>query len=131
MKKPLFIFQRSTYLSGASGAARSYSSGKDLKKTLGAASKIRYELIGFRITASTQVVVKMFETPYEDMMPSEVIPGGTPFHTATVTALRPAPVTVSGPFCHNVEFTIEVSATTGTDSVEWDGTVVATLILEE
>ena len=81
--------------------------------------------------STAQVRLKMWESAWDGDRPSEVIPGASPFHEGgLVTSLRPVPVDIAGPFCDNVEFTLEVSDS-GVAQAKWSGCVVATLILEE
>lgn len=104
----------------------------DIRTALGSAKSIRIQAFGFRRTPTSSVTIKMWETCVPDVRPNDVIPGGSAFFTSTaVTSLRPSPEQISGPFSSNVNFTLHIVASTGTNLEEWDGAVYATLILEE
>ena len=61
--------------------------------------------------------------------PSEI---GTQVGTDHVlTALRPTPITIAGPFQGRIELTLEVDVSSGSDEEAFDLEVAATLILEE
>ncbi len=85
------------------------------------------------MTPNAEVVLKVWESSYAGMRPSELKAGnGNPFWTsAAITSLRPAPENVTGPFGAFVEITMEVRTTTGGTMAEVDGMVVVTLILED
>ena len=132
MKKTILLFPRGTYLSNTDGTAKTHRCSDEVRKLAGKAKLVRYQLIGFRRSTNAGAKLKMWETASMDLRPSEAIPGGAPFFTgAEATSLRPVPETITGPFCENAEFTLEVRATAGAATEEWDGEVWGTLVFEE
>ncbi|MDP2317114.1 MAG: hypothetical protein Q8P41_29750 [Pseudomonadota bacterium] len=132
MKANLVVIPSATYQSETSGAKRAFQSQDALKARLGAAKSIRAQIIGTRISTNTEIRLLVFETPYDEMRPGDVVPGGSPYFTsAAVTALRSAPIQINGPFSGNVTIALEVKHATDGGAVEFEGLVAATLILEE
>ena len=132
MKTNLIVLSQSTYSSGPNGAPRSYQSSDALKTRLGAAKSIRAQLIGSRISVGTELRLIVYETPYEEIRPVDAVPGGTPFFTsAAITSARSVPVQIDGPFSGNVTLALEVKHSGGTTTVEFEGLLAVTLILED
>ncbi len=131
MKKSLVVFVRTTYLSDAGGGVRVYTHDESLFKALGAAKLLRVQPVVFRMAPSTKLVIKAWESCWDGARPSQLQPGGSPFHTsADITALRPPPYTITGPFGSTMELTLEVSHTAAGQG-DWDGLLAVTLVMEE
>lgn len=132
MKKSVLVFPRDTYQSQADGNIRTYVCRDEVRRAMGQAKHIRFQLIGYRKSANARVTVKLWETPDPNLRPSEVVPGGTALFTGTaITALRSAPQQINGPFCDNVEMTLDIDEATPASQQEFDLEVWATLIIEE
>ena len=132
MKKDIVLFERGTYQNESTNAKRTYASADSLRKVLGQAKTIRVQPVGFRMSTGTELKLYMYETPYDGIRPNDLIPGGAAFFTSvTISTLRPAVISITGPFSGNVTIVLEVKHTTDSAQVEWDGIVAATLIMEE
>ncbi len=132
MKTMVVVFEAQTYTSKADGTAKVVVSSDRLRTVLGQAKIIRLEWVGFRMSPNAEVKLKVWESSYAGMRPSELEQAGAPFFTSSaLTAPRPASENVVGPFGGFVDVTMEVRNNAGAVPVEVEGVVCATLVMEE
>lgn len=132
MKTMIVIFERQTYTSKADGTAKVVVSADRLRTVLGQAKLIRLQWIGFRMAPNSEVKLKVWESSYAGLRPSELEQTGAPYFTsAAYTTLRPAAENATGPFGANVDVTMEVRNNAAGTLVEVEGAVAATLVMEE
>ncbi len=132
MKTMVVIFEAQTYTSKADGSAKVVVCSDRLRAVLGQAKVIRLEWVGFRMSPNSEVKLKVWESSYAGMRPSELEQAGAPFFTSqALTVLRPAPENVTGPFGGYIDVTMEVRNSVGATLVDVEGVVCATLVMEE
>ena len=132
MKKSALVFPRDTYQSKSDGSTRTYVCRDEVRRAMGQAKDIRFQVIGYRKTTNARLTVKLWETPDPNLRPSEVAPSvAAAFTSTTISTLRSAPQQINGPFCDNVEMTLDVDEATPASQQEFDLELWATLIIEE
>ena len=133
MKRLVTVFERATYLSGASGAPKNYLHDESLCDVLGQAKLIRVQVVGNSTSgANARASVLAFEGSDPTARPSEV---GSQIGTTQVidNDLRPPMFNVVGPFSGRVDLVLEISDKNGVPGNDqtYDLAMHVTLILEE
>jgi len=118
MKRIVNVFNRGTRVSQSDGTAKTYLHNQELCELLGNADSHLLTFIGDRrSSSSTKLTIRVYEGADPDSRPSDVGTQLTEF-SYEITALRPAPLPITGPFTGKLDITVTVEEDAAPQSTE-------------
>ncbi len=128
MKRLTAVFTRGTLVT-PDGTKTDYTHDRSLHAVLGQAKELILHVHGHRKSPNAKVTLQAWQSAVPGERPAEV--GKVLGSAQPITALRPAAITISGPFMGLVEVVATIEHDTGGGTQEeFDLEVWATLVLD-
>ncbi|MCK6507490.1 hypothetical protein L6R53_29680 [Myxococcota bacterium] len=109
---------------------RAYLASDEARRLAGESTSMRISVQTTSRTANCQLVIKLYDTA-GPLRPTGLSPGyAATFTSSAITTDFPLPVQINGPYCHNVDIVLEVSASSGSVEQVFQGTITVTLFFD-
>jgi hypothetical protein len=130
MTKVPFVLFNGVFISNADGSALRYLfsdlSNED-RALLGKATSMRIAVQTRSRTGTARLVIRFYETS-GPRRPTALGTGYQPFFTSpNIDTSTPVPMNITGPFCDNVDFALDVSDSGAAALQSWDGVITVVL----
>lgn len=130
MTKVSVVLFNGVFVSNADGSALRYlfsDLSTEDRALLGKATSMRIAVQTRSRTSTARLVIRFYETS-GPRRPTALGAGYQPFFTsANIDTASPVPMNITGPFCDNVDFALDVSDSGAAALQSWDGVITVVL----